>query len=314
MDTARTSSQPDVLSDSSIPAGVPGTGPNDPVQFENPAAGAVSEAHPQLGSVAGAGLPDSEDAFSSTSSLSAPARLERKVAAESTVVLTGEEDRFRSDLAARIAAGLPVVAPAGNRSLAYQLIKRVLDVVGALVLLVLLAPIWIVTLVVLTITTGGKPIFAQVRLGECGRPFVLYKFRTMIPDAEKKQHLVPNEQQGPVFKNRRDPRVTRIGRILRATSIDELPQLVNVLLGHMSLVGPRPPVPAEVAKYRPWQLGRLSVKPGLTCLWQVSGRCEIGFDDWVRMDLWYVAHQGLWTDLVLLVRTPWSVLSGRGAY
>ncbi len=225
-----------------------------------------------------------------------------------------DRDQFSTALAARIAAGLPVVAPAGNRSSAYLAIKRMIDIAGALVLLILLSPIWLVTLVVLAITTRGKPIFAQVRLGECGRPFVLYKFRTMVFCAEQKQSLVRNEQTGPVFKNRRDPRVTRIGRILRATSIDELPQLVNVLLGHMSLVGPRPPVPKEVAQYEPWQLGRLSVKPGLTCLWQVSGRSEIGFEDWVRMDLWYVAHQSVLTDLILLARTPWSVLSGRGAY
>lgn len=223
-------------------------------------------------------------------------------------------DRFAAALAARIAAGLPVVAPAGNRSPVYLAAKRLMDIVGALALLLLLAPVWLVVLLVLAVTTGGKPIFAQVRLGECGCRFVLYKFRTMVLDADRKQHLVPNEQNGPVFKNRRDPRITWLGRILRVTSIDELPQLVNVLLGHMSLVGPRPPVPEEVAEYEPWQLGRLSVKPGLTCLWQVSGRCEVGFEDWVRMDLWYVAHQSLLTDLILLVRTPWSVLSGRGAY
>jgi lipopolysaccharide/colanic/teichoic acid biosynthesis glycosyltransferase len=164
------------------------------------------------------------------------------------------------------------------------------------------------------VTTKGQPIFAQERLGLCGRRFRMFKFRTMVVDAGKLQHLVVNEASGPVFKNRRDPRITKVGGFLRSTSIDELPQLFNVIMGPMSLVGPRPPVPAEVAKYQPWQLQRLAVKPGLTCLWQVSGRCEIGFDDWVRMDIWYLRNQNLQTDLRLLCKTPLSVLSRRGAY
>jgi lipopolysaccharide/colanic/teichoic acid biosynthesis glycosyltransferase len=143
----------------------------------------------------------------------------------------------------------------------------------------------------------------------------MIKFRTMRLDAEKVQHLVANEHQsGPIFKNRRDPRITRVGRLLRRTSVDEMPQLINVLLGHMSLVGPRPQLVKEVAQYTAWQRRRLAVMPGLTCLWQVSGRSEIGFEDWVRMDIWYCRNQGLWTDLKLLVKTPLSVLSGRGAY
>ena len=178
-------------------------------------------------------------------------------------------------------------------------------------LLVGLSPLLLLTLAVLLVTTRGKPIFRQVRLGQCGRPFRMYKFRTMTLDAESRQRHVANHHSGPIFKNRTDPRVTALGYILRVNSIDELPQLLNVLLGQMSLVGPRPPVPREVAQYAAWQRRRLSVKPGLTCLWQVSGRSEIGFEDWVRMDLWYVRHQGLWTDLKLLARTPWSVLSRR---
>lgn len=213
-----------------------------------------------------------------------------------------------------IADGRPLVARAGNRSPGYQRAKRALDIVGALVLLVLSAPVMLVTLVVLSVTTRGRPLFRQRRLGLCGRPMTIVKFSTMVPDAEQRQHAVRNEKDGPIFKSRRDPRVTRIGRILRKTSIDELPQLFNVLLGQMSLVGPRPPIPAEVAQYELWQRGRLAVKPGLTCLWQVSGRSEIGFQDWVRMDLWYVRNQNLWTDVQLLYRTPLVVLTGRGAY
>ena len=213
----------------------------------------------------------------------------------------------------RLAAGLEFVPAEGNPSLWYRTAKRTFDILGALSLLVLLSPILVATWTVLMLT-GGKPIFRQVRLGYCGRPFVMYKFRSMLPDADKRQHEVQNEKNGPIFKNRHDPRITRVGRFLRSTSIDELPQLFNVLLGHMSLVGPRPPLAKEVARYEPWQRRRLAVKPGLTCLWQISGRSEIGFEDWVRMDLWYIKHQSLLVDLVLLLKTPWSVLTTRGAY
>lgn len=215
---------------------------------------------------------------------------------------------------ARVVDGRTLLQPSGNRSLGYRLAKRLLDVLGGAVLLVLLAPVMLMTFVVLLVTTRGRPLFIQRRVGLGGRLFPLLKFRTMCLDAEIKQHLVRNEQAGPIFKNRRDPRITRIGAFLRSTSIDETPQLFNVLAGHMSLVGPRPPVPKEVAHYEPWQLERLAVKPGLTCLWQVSGRCEIGFEDWVRMDIWYVRNQTLRTDLRLLLATPRSVLSRRGAY
>lgn len=207
-----------------------------------------------------------------------------------------------------------VIEHRGNLRPGYQAAKRLLDVLGASLLIVLLSPIMLTTLLVLLVTTKGRPIFCQQRLGLCGRPFPMFKFRTMRLDAEKVRHLVTNEKDGPIFKNRRDPRITRVGRFLRSTSIDEMPQLFNVLAGHMSLVGPRPPLASEVNEYEPWQRLRLTAKPGLTCLWQVSGRCEIGFEDWVRMDIWYVNHQSLWTDLVLLVQTPWSVLSQRGAY
>ena len=206
------------------------------------------------------------------------------------------------------------VLPGGNQELAYQMVKRGLDVVGSFALLVALSPVLLVTFVALCITTKGRPIFVQQRVGQCGRLFRMFKFRTMCLDAHLRQPAVANEMDGPVFKNRRDPRVTPLGRILRQFSIDELPQLLNVLLGDMSLVGPRPPILSEVMKYEPWQRERLSVKPGLTCLWQVSGRNEIGFEDWMRMDLWYVQNQTLLTDLKLLVLTPWVVISRKGAY
>jgi lipopolysaccharide/colanic/teichoic acid biosynthesis glycosyltransferase len=214
----------------------------------------------------------------------------------------------------RLAAGEAFVSPGGNLAPAYLAAKRGLDIVGALILLVLLSPVMLFSLCVLLVTTRGRPIFRQVRLGCEGRPFVLYKFRTMAVDAEKRIGEVANEHVGPAFKNRRDPRITRFGRLLRRTSIDETPQLLNVLAGQMSLVGPRPSLPSEVARYSPWHRRRLSVCPGLTCLWQVSGRSEIAFDDWVRMDLWYVRNQSIRTDLGLLLKTPWSVLTCRGAY
>ncbi len=203
---------------------------------------------------------------------------------------------------------------AGNRSPWYLAVKRTIDLAGAAALLLLLSPLLLTTLAILLVTTRGRPIFCQERVGLQGRPFRLYKFRTMVLKAVQVQGQVANEQAGPVFKNRTDPRITRLGRILRRTSVDELPQLVNVLLGQMSLVGPRPPLASEVVQYEPWQRMRLSIKPGLTCLWQVSGRSEIGFGQWMLMDVWYVENQGLLTDLALLVRTPWAVLSRRGAY
>lgn len=207
----------------------------------------------------------------------------------------------------------PLIAPAGNRSQAYLLAKRAIDLAGALVLLALLSPLLVVVLVVLAITTKGHPIFCQQRLGFCGRPFRMFKFRTMVLNALELQCGVTNEQQGPVFKNTADPRVTWLGRYLRSFSIDEMPQLINVIRGDMSLVGPRPPLAAEVAKYEAWQLKRLAVKPGLTCLWQVSGRSNIDFDRWVKMDLWYLDNQSVATDINLLLRTPWCVITRRGA-
>jgi lipopolysaccharide/colanic/teichoic acid biosynthesis glycosyltransferase len=206
------------------------------------------------------------------------------------------------------------VPAGGNPSRLYTRLKRLLDIAGGLVLVVLSLPITLTAFLILCVTTRGRPLFRQPRVGACGRLFTLYKFRTMVLDAERVQHAVENEHRGPIFKNRRDPRITRFGALLRKLSIDELPQLINVLRGDMSLVGPRPPLESEVLRYENWQLRRLCVKPGLTCLWQVSGRSEIGFEQWVRMDLWYIDRQSLRLDLTLLVRTPLSVLSCRGAY
>ena len=209
---------------------------------------------------------------------------------------------------------LPTIHAEGNSSSDYRTAKRTLDIVGSLAFLILFSPVLLTVLVILAITTRGKPLFSQERVGQCGRRFRMFKFRTMRLDADKLQHLVQNEKDGPIFKNRQDPRITKLGRWLRKTSIDELPQLVSVLMGDMSLVGPRPPVPSEVAKYKPWQRRRLAVKPGLTCMWQVSGRSDVAFEDWVRMDIRYIRSQSLRTDLSLLVRTPLTVITCKGAY
>jgi lipopolysaccharide/colanic/teichoic acid biosynthesis glycosyltransferase len=206
------------------------------------------------------------------------------------------------------------IAPAGNRAPSYLIAKRIIDVVGAIAILVMASPLLLIMLAMLLVTTKGHPFFCQERLGFLGRPFLLYKFRTMVLDAERLRWQVVNEQDGPVFKSRTDPRITRLGKFLRKTSIDELPQLLNVIRGEMSLIGPRPPLLREVEQYKPLQRKRLAVMPGLTCLWQVSGRSDIGFARWMQMDLWYVKHQSLLTDLVLLLRTPWAVISRRGAH
>jgi len=229
-------------------------------------------------------------------------------------VAAGVPPAVRPNLAAWLDRRELLVPAEGNRSPLYLTLKRALDVAGALALLVLLAPLMSFTYAALFVTTRGRPIFRQERVGHRGRMFPMYKFRTMRLDAEAVRAQVKNEKDGPIFKNRRDPRVTRLGRWLRSFSIDETPQLFNILAGHMSLVGPRPPIASEVVQYLPWQFRRLAVLPGLTCLWQVSGRSEIGFDDWVRMDLWYLENQSLCVDLKLLLRTPLSVLSRRGAY
>jgi lipopolysaccharide/colanic/teichoic acid biosynthesis glycosyltransferase len=158
--------------------------------------------------------------------------------------------------------------------------------------------------------------FRQARVGLNGRQFVFYKFRTMVKDAEEKQEqlLAHNEMKGPAFKMANDPRMTKVGRFLRRTSLDELPQLWNVLKGEMSLIGPRPPLPSEVKKYEPWQRRKLSLRPGISCLWQVRGRNRINnFDDWMRLDLEYIDSWSLWLDVTIFLRTIPAVLSGSGA-
>lgn len=244
------------------------------------------------------------------------------------VLLELEERGVRTRLAlnlfphtrARVEVGtldeLPLLTYSTTPTSEFRLIgKRLIDIAVSTLLLVLALPIMIAIALAVKLLDGGKVLYRQTRCGLNGRLFTLYKFRTMIEDAEIHQsrlvHL--NEMDGPVFKIRHDPRITRMGRWLRRMSLDELPQLWNVLRGDMSLVGPRPPVPHEVSSYEYWQRRRLSMRPGLTCLWQVHGRNDLDFDRWMELDLEYIDNWSPLLDLKILMRTIPAVLSGRGA-
>lgn len=195
-------------------------------------------------------------------------------------------------------------------------LKRVLDFVLGGLGLILTLPLWLLIAVAIRLDSPGPVLFVQERVGLRGSRFSFFKFRTMQVGAEGRlaELLASNEAEGPVFKMRRDPRVTRVGLFLRRTSLDELPQLLNVLKGEMTLVGPRPPLPREVAQYRPSDAVRLSVKPGITCLWQVQGRSDCSFDQWMEYDREYVSGLSFALDLKILARTVWVVLIGAGAY
>ena len=194
--------------------------------------------------------------------------------------------------------------------------KRTVDVVLSGIALLLLLPLYVAVAIAIRLDSPGPVFFRQKRVGRAARPFMLYKFRSMVLGAERMQPAMRalNEQSGPVFKIRMDPRVTRVGRWLRRWSLDELPQLWNVLKGDLSLVGPRSPTFEEVSEYERWQRRRLDIQGGITCIWQVSGRSEVGFREWMRMDMAYVSRRSFWLDLKLLVRTLVAVLTGRGAY
>jgi len=196
-----------------------------------------------------------------------------------------------------------------------QAMKRLFDIVASAMALWLLLPVFLMVMAIIKLTSRGPIFFKQSRVGLHGRGFNMLKFRSMVVGAEvlKRSLTALNEQSGPVFKMRNDPRVTRFGRFIRKYSIDELPQLINVLRGDMSVVGPRPPVPEELEKYEAWQRRRLSVRPGLTCIWQVSGRNQISFEDWMVLDMQYIDHWSLGRDFNLIFRTIPVVLTGRGA-
>ncbi len=197
----------------------------------------------------------------------------------------------------------------------YARLKRIGDVILAATGVLLLTPIFLLVGLLVKLTSRGPMLFCQTRVGVGGRLFTCYKFRSMCTDAESKleqvRHL--NEVSGPVFKIKHDPRITPIGRIIRKFSLDELPQLFNVLQGDMSIVGPRPPVPAEVAKYTRYQCKRLAVTPGLTCLWQIGGRSNVSFEHWVELDIAYIETMTFWGDISIILKTIPAVILGKGA-
>jgi exopolysaccharide biosynthesis polyprenyl glycosylphosphotransferase len=200
--------------------------------------------------------------------------------------------------------------------MAYRVAKRVFDLLVALAALALLVPIIPLIAVMIKLDTPGPVFFRQQRVGRRGRSFAFYKFRSMFVDADERRKEVEalNEQDGPVFKVRSDPRVTNVGRFLRRSSLDEIPQIFNVVKGEMSIVGPRPPLPSEVLRYQPWHRRRLEVKPGITCLWQISGRSHLSFNEWMRLDMEYLKQRSLRTDLVIFFKTIPAVIARKGAY
>ncbi len=197
-----------------------------------------------------------------------------------------------------------------------RFVTRTVDIVLSILILALGLPFWLCIALAIRLNSPGEVIYRQTRIGQNGRPFKVYKFRSMYKDAENvlSDLLIYNEAQGPLFKMKDDPRITPVGKFLRRTSFDEIPQLINVIQGEMSLVGPRPPLPHEVAQYEEWQKGRLAMKPGMTGLWQVRGRSDISFDEGVLMDLYYIENWSLRLYFQILLRTIPAVVRSRGAY
>ena len=198
----------------------------------------------------------------------------------------------------------------------YEFFKRFFDVLLCAFALVVLSPLFLIVAIAIKLEDGGKVFYSQVRLTKNGKKFNMYKFRSMCPDADQKLDTLmqQNEMEGPAFKMKDDPRVTKIGRFIRKTSIDELPQLVNVIRGDMSIVGPRPPLVREVAEYTPYHMHRLDVKTGLACYRECYGRSNIhNFDEWVASDLKYIRERGVWADIKVILLTIKVVLTGEGA-
>lgn len=203
-----------------------------------------------------------------------------------------------------------------NNSIFYIVSKRIIDIIGSLAGLIFLSPLFLIVAILIKLEDPkGKVFFSQERNGKYPGTFKMYKFRSMVHNAEELLEKLKdqNEQTGPVFKMKEDPRITRVGKFIRKTSIDELPQLFNVLRGDMSLVGPRPPIPREVEQYTTYQMQRLGVKPGLTCLWQVGGRNSVDFDGWVELDIEYIKSRSLWLDIKLIIKTVFVLFGDRNA-
>lgn len=190
-------------------------------------------------------------------------------------------------------------------SMVYYFLKRSMDIIFSVLGIIFMSPVMIFTILAIKLDSKGSAIFSQERVGKNGQAFKMYKFRSMVVNAEELLGKLKskNEMSGPMFKIKKDPRVTKVGRFIRKTSIDELPQLFNVLKGEMSLVGPRPNLPSEVAKFDDWQKRKLLVKPGLTCYWQVMGRSDIGFEEWMKLDIKYIKERNTLLDLKLIFKT-----------
>ena len=197
----------------------------------------------------------------------------------------------------------------------YEVIKRIIDIVASFTGLILLSPLILIVSMLIKLESKGEVIFKQKRVGLNGKEFYMYKFRSMVINAEelKEQLESQNEMSGPMFKIKDDPRITKVGKFIRKTSIDELPQLINVIKGDMSLVGPRPSLPKEVEKFEQWMMERLEVKPGLTCIWQISGRNNIDFEDWMKLDIQYVRERSFKLDMKLILKTVLVLLGDKNA-
>lgn len=204
-----------------------------------------------------------------------------------------------------------VKAETFDKKKSYYVIKRVIDIIGSLCGLILLSPVLLITAIAIKLDSKGPVFFIQGRVGKNGQIFRMYKFRSMVEEAEKLKDKLKkkNEMSGPMFKMRDDPRITNIGRFIRKTSIDELPQLINIIKGEMSLVGPRPNLPKEVAQFNEYQMLKLMAKPGLTCYWQIMGRNSIDFEDWMRLDIKYIEDRSTFLDIKLIFKT-FGVLFG----
>lgn len=198
----------------------------------------------------------------------------------------------------------------------YEVIKRLIDVVCSFLGVLVLSPLFIIIAIIIKTTSKGPVFFSQKRVGKSGKEFNMYKFRSMVVNAEelKEKLVAQNEMSGPMFKMKDDPRVTKVGKFIRKTSIDELPQLWNVLKGEMSLVGPRPSLSKEVDQFEEWMYRRLEVKPGLTCYWQVSGRNNIDFEDWMKLDIRYVDERNTWIDIKLILKTIFVLFGDKNAH
>lgn len=192
-----------------------------------------------------------------------------------------------------------------SKTIMYFVIKKIIDLLGSIIGLILLSPILIITAIAIKLDSKGPVFFIQERVGKNEQSFNMYKFRSMVIDAEERLYKLKdkNEMSGPMFKMKDDPRITKIGRFIRKTSIDELPQLFNVLKGEMSLVGPRPNLPREVIKFTDYQKNKFLAKPGLTCYWQVMGRNNIDFEDWIELDIKYIRNRNTWEDIKLIFKT-----------